>query len=91
MEEEKLRDLEAAEKVRETGISRMIIGEILCLFLLPKLHILLDTLYFYSLHGLVTRKSRNQMKRDTKSGIFRHINKNIMVIPNSFLFQVGTY
>ena len=34
MEEDKLRDWEAVEKVREIGISGMIIGEILCLFLL---------------------------------------------------------
>ena len=31
-EEDKLRDSEAVEKMRETDGSRMIIGEILCLF-----------------------------------------------------------
>ena len=35
-EEDELRELEAAEKAREMGGSRMIIDEILCLFLLPK-------------------------------------------------------
>ena len=32
MEEDESIDLEAVKKVRETGVSRMIIGEILCLF-----------------------------------------------------------
>ena len=32
VEEYKLRDLEAVDKVRETGNTGMIIGEILCLF-----------------------------------------------------------
>ena len=40
-EEDELRDLEAVEKVRETGGSGMIISEILCLSLLRKLPILL--------------------------------------------------
>ena len=50
-EEDDLRDLEAVEKVRETGGSGMIIGEILCLFLLRKLPILLALLSFSPLHG----------------------------------------
>ena len=37
MEGDELRDSQAVEKVREAGDSRMIIGEILCLFLLQKL------------------------------------------------------
>ena len=47
-EEDELRDLEVVEKVREMGDSRMIIGEILCLFLLRKLHILLVPLAWLS-------------------------------------------
>ena len=39
MEEDDLRDSEAVKKVRETGGSGMIIGGILCLFLLRKLPI----------------------------------------------------
>ena len=42
MEEDELRDSEAVKKVRETGGSGMIIGGILCLFLLQKLPILPD-------------------------------------------------
>ena len=41
MGEDKLRDSESVEYVIETGSSRMLIGEILCLFLLQKLPILL--------------------------------------------------
>ena len=44
MEDDELRDSEAVEKVRKTGGSRMIIGEILCLFLLQKFPILLAPL-----------------------------------------------
>ena len=51
MEEDNFRDYEAAEKVIETGGIRMIIGEILCLFLLQKLTILLAPLSFSPLHG----------------------------------------
>ena len=51
MEEEELRDSKAVKTVRETGGSRMIIGEILCLFLLLKLPILLEPLSFSPLHG----------------------------------------
>ena len=47
-EEDELRDPEAVEKVRETGGSGMIIGEILCLSLLQKLPILIATLRAYS-------------------------------------------
>ena len=50
-EEKKLEDSEAVEKVRETGGSGMIIGEILCLFFLRKLPILLAPLSFSPLHG----------------------------------------
>ena len=46
VEEDDLRDPEAVEKVRETGGIGMIIGEILCLFLLQKFPILLDPLSF---------------------------------------------
>ena len=51
VEDDELRDSEAAEELRKTGGSRMIIGEILCLFLLQKLPILLAPLSFYPLHG----------------------------------------
>ena len=51
MEEDDLRDSEALEKVRETGGSRMIIGEILCLFLLQKFLLLLAPLSLSPLHG----------------------------------------
>ena len=37
MEEDELRYYEVVEKVREMGGSRIIIGEILCLFLLQKI------------------------------------------------------
>ena len=50
-EEDELRDLEAVEKVRETGGSGMVISEILFLFLLRTLHILLAPLSFPPLHG----------------------------------------
>ena len=46
-----MRDSEVAEKVRETGVIGMIIGEILCLFLLQKLLILLAPLSLSPLHG----------------------------------------
>ena len=49
-EEDELRGLEVVEKERETGGIRMIIGEILCLFLLQKLSILIAPLYFSPLH-----------------------------------------
>ena len=51
MEEEELRYLEAVEKVIETGGIMMIIGEILCLFVLRKLPILLAPHSFSLLHG----------------------------------------
>ena len=50
-EEDELRDSEVVGKARETGGIRMIIGEILCLFLLPKLPILIALLSFSPLHG----------------------------------------
>ena len=60
VEEDDLRDCESLKKVRETGGIGMIIGGILCLFLLRKFHILLAPLYFSPLHGRVTCKSRKQ-------------------------------
>ena len=57
-----MRDSGAVEKVRETGDSSMIIGEILCLFFLQKLPILLASISFSPLHGQVTRKLRKQVK-----------------------------
>ena len=56
VEEDKLRDSEAVEKARVMGGSGVIIGDILCLFLLRKLPILLAPLSFSPLHGRVTRK-----------------------------------
>ena len=50
-EEDELRDSEVVGKARETGGIRMIIGEILCLFLLKKLPILIAPFPFYPLHG----------------------------------------
>ena len=50
-EEDELKDSEVVEKARETGGIGMIIGEILCLFLLQKLPILLSPLFFSPLHG----------------------------------------
>ena len=49
--EDELRDLEVAEKARETVGIRMIIGAILCLFLLQILPILLAPISFSPLHG----------------------------------------
>ena len=46
-----MRDSEAVEKARETVGIGMIIGEILCLFLLRKLIMLLSPLSFSPLHG----------------------------------------
>ena len=86
-----MRDSEAVDKVRETGGSGMIIGEILCLFLLRKLSVLLVPLSCSPLHGWVTRKSRKQAKRDAKDGIVCHNDRKDLGIPNSMLFQVGTY
>ena len=51
MEEDNFRDYEAAEKVIEKGGIGMIIGKILCLLLLRKLHILLAPLSFSPLHS----------------------------------------
>ena len=50
-EEDELKDSEVVEKARETGGVGMIIGEILCLFLLRKLPILISPLSFSPLHG----------------------------------------
>ena len=50
-EENELKDSEAVEKVRETGGSGIIIGEILCLLFLRKLPILHSPLSFSPLHG----------------------------------------
>ena len=49
--EDELKDSEVVEKARETDGNGMIIGEILCLFLLRKLSILLSPLSFSPLHG----------------------------------------
>ena len=62
MEEDELRDSDAVEKVRETGDSDIIIGEIMCLFLLQKLPILLAPLYFSPLHVRDTHKSSKKVK-----------------------------
>ena len=51
VEEDELRDSEVVEKERETGSIGIIIGEILCLFLLQKLPILIAPLSFSPLHG----------------------------------------
>ena len=51
VEEREWRDFEALEKERETGGSVMIIGGILCLFLLRKWPMLLASLSFSPLHG----------------------------------------
>ena len=48
---DELKDSEVVGKARETGGIGMIIGEILCLFLLRKLPILLAPLSFSPLHG----------------------------------------
>ena len=85
-----MRDSEAVEKVRETGGSGMIIGEILCVSLLRKFPILLAPLSFSPLHGRVTRKSRNQAKRDAKDGIVCHDDRKDLGIPNLLLFQEGS-
>ena len=79
------------EKSRETGGIGMIIGEILCLFLLRKLPIFLAPLSFSPLHGSVTCKLRKKAKRDTKDGIVRHDNRKDLGIPTLLLFQVWTY
>ena len=49
--EDELRDSEAVGKVRETGGSWLIIGEILCLFFLQKLPVFLAPLSLPPLHG----------------------------------------
>ena len=69
----------------------MIIGEILSLFSIRKLPIFLAPLSFSPVHGRVTRKLRKQAKRDAKDGIFSHDDGKDLGIPNSLLFQVGTY
>ena len=90
-----MKDSKVVEKARETGGIGMIIGEILCLFLLRSLPILLSPLSFSPLHGSVNRQSRKQAKRDAKrdakDGIVCHDNRKDLGIPNSLLFQVGTY
>ena len=51
--------------------------------------------FLLPLAWLVTRKSRKQekrdAKRDAKDGIVCRDNRKDLCIPNSFLFQVGTY
>ena len=54
-----MRDLEAVEKVRETGGSGMIIGEILCLFLLRNFPILLAPLAW--LDGIICHDNRKDL------------------------------
>ena len=71
-------------KARETGGSGMIISEILCFFLLKQLPILLAPSPFSPLCGWVSCKYRNQAKRESKAGIYRHYNKKDMGIPNFF-------
>ena len=51
VEEDELKYSEVVEKAREMGGIGMIIGEILCLFLLRKLPILLSPFSFSTLHG----------------------------------------
>ena len=94
MTQDKLRDSESMEKVRETGGSGMIIGEILCLFLFQ------NCLYYLPpfpstpcmVESPVNRGSRS--KRNAKAGIVHHyilfpkplyINNNNKVMPRSFL------
>ena len=81
-----LRYPEAVENVRETGGSRMIIGELLCLLLIQKLPILISPLSLSPLHGRVTRKSRKQVNCDAKDEIVCHNNRKGLGIPNLFLF-----
>ena len=50
-EEEELMESEVVQKAREMGVIGMIIGEILCLFLLQKLIILLAPFSLSPLHG----------------------------------------
>ena len=77
-----MRDSEAVEKVRETGGSRMIIGEILCLFLLLRFPILPAPLSFSPFHDLVAQKLRKQAKRNAKDGIVCHDDRKDMGILN---------
>ena len=62
MEEDEVRNSEAVKKVREMSGIGMIIGGILCLFLLQKLPILIAPLAFSPLHGQVTHKYRKQVE-----------------------------
>ena len=91
VEEDNMKDYKAVVKVIETGGSGMIIGDILCLFLIQKFPILLAPLFFSPLHGWVTHKSRKKTKCNAKAGIVCHVNNNDLGIPNSLLFQVGTH
>ena len=85
-EEDELRYSEAVEKVREMGGSGMILGEILCLFLLQKFPIFLSPLSFSPFHGCFTRTSRKKAKRVAKDGIVCHDNRKDLGSPNSLLF-----
>ena len=89
-EKDELRESEVVEKVKVMDGSGMIIGEILCLFLLLKLPILLVPLCFPPSHGWVNCKPRKQVKSDAKNGIFCHDDWKDLGLPNSLLFQVGT-
>ena len=91
MEEDELRDSEAVGKVRETGSSGMVISGILCLFLLQKFPILLAPIPspLCMVNSPINRGIRP--KRDAKAGIFLHDYSKGLGIPNSLMFQVGTY
>ena len=81
MEEYELKDSEAVEKVRETGGSRMIIGDILCLFIA----------YINFPPFPFAWSSQPEIEEAGKvlhqGGIFHHDNKNNLGISNSLLFQ----
>ena len=72
-EEDELRDLEVADKERETGGSGIIIGDILCLFDYTDC-----PLFSPPLNVGVSHKSMKQAKRYTKAGIVRHENNQDM-------------
>ena len=67
VEGDKLRYLWAVEKLGERGRTRMIIGEILWLFLLWKLPIFLASFYLSPLCGGFTWKPSKKVMRDTRS------------------------
>ena len=86
-----MRDSKAMEKVRETGDSGMIISEILCLFLLLKL---LDCLPpFPSPYCMVESHVNIESSKSAtpRMGFSINIKGKDLGIPNSLMFQVGTY